>query len=114
MTRKEKKIFANDVTAAHFTIETRLEIWGTNKELEEKQVTLDITCYNLNDSNWEHHLSKAVILKPNASTELWDGELPGQPKRTKLSEVPAPIIVSARLLDENGQVLARYCNWYVP
>jgi len=41
--------------------------------------------------------------------------LPGQPTRTKESEVPRPIVVSARLLDvESGEVLGRYSNWPEP
>jgi len=110
MTRKEVKTPADDKSAAFFTISTVIEIWGTNKTLEDKKATLDVTSFEL-DSDWTDHWSKEVTLAPNASTELWKGDLPGQPIRTKASEVPKVIVVSARLLDESGQVLGRYSNW---
>ncbi|OCH90937.1 glycoside hydrolase family 2 protein [Obba rivulosa] len=113
MTRKEKKTFADDLTATFFTIETVLEIWGTNSTLSAKSATLEVTAFDLH-SDWTEKWSKPVVLAPNSSTELYAGELLGQPKRTKLSEVPKTIIVSARLLDEGGVVLGRYSNWPEP
>lgn len=109
MTRKEKKVYANENKAADFTIDTELEIWGTNSQLSEKSVVLSVTSFDLH-SDWTDRWTKEVVLAPNASTELWKGLLPGQPTRTKLSEVPKAIIVSARLLDGDN-VLARYSNW---
>lgn len=109
MTRKEKTTFANDRSAADFTIESVLEIWGTNSTLSEKHATLEVTSFDL-ESDWTDNWAKQVILTANSSTELFKGKVPGQPERKKLSEVPKVIIVSARLLD--GQtVLARYSNW---
>ncbi|KAG5639017.1 hypothetical protein H0H81_007925 [Sphagnurus paluster] len=113
MTRKEYRSFENDRSTTKFTIETRLEIWGTNSTLADKKVTLEVTSFDL-DSDWRDKWSKEVILAQNASTELFKGELPGQPIRTKQSEVPRVIIVSARLLDESGEVLGRYSNWPEP
>ncbi|KAF6762656.1 beta-mannosidase [Ephemerocybe angulata] len=105
MTRKEVQTFADDTSAAEFKIETVLEIWGANGTLDEKKATLET-----GPKTW----SKDVLLAPNASTELFKGDLPGQPIRTKKSEVPKVIIVSARLLDGDGSVLARYSNWPEP
>ncbi|KAF5387820.1 hypothetical protein D9615_000372 [Tricholomella constricta] len=113
MTRKEHKTFVDDRSADDFTIETRLEIWGTNSTLADKKVTLEVTSFDL-DSEWRDKWSKEVVLAQNSSTELHKGELPGQPIRTKQSEVPRVIIVSARLIDENGDVLGRYSNWPEP
>ncbi|KAI0952282.1 hypothetical protein AcV7_008145 [Taiwanofungus camphoratus] len=113
MTRRERKTFADDLTAAFFTVETVLEIWGTNSSLSDKKATLEVTTFDLH-SEWRQKFTKEVTLAPNASTELFKGELPGQPKRTKLSEVPKTLIVSARLLDESGVVLGRYSNWPEP
>ena len=110
MTRKEKKTFANDLSATQFTIETVLEIWGTNSTLSEKTAKLEVTCFDLH-SSWTAQFSMDVVLAPNSSTELYSGDLPGQPVRTKESEVPRVIIVSARLLDTPGSVLGRYSNW---
>lgn len=112
MTRKDKKTFADDLTAAFLTIETILEIWGTNSTLSEKKATLEVTTFDLH-SDWREKFTKEVVLAPNSSTELFKGELPGQPKRTKLSETPKTLIVSARLLDGAGAVLGRYSNWFV-
>jgi len=113
MTRKDKKTFADDLTAAFLTIETILEIWGTNSTLSEKKATLEVTTFDLH-SDWREKFTKEVVLAPNSSTELFKGELPGQPKRTKLSETPKTLIVSARLLDGAGAVLGRYSNWPEP
>lgn len=111
MTRKEKQTFANDRSAADFTIETILEIWGTNSTLEPKKATLEVTAFDLH-SGWTEKWNQEVTLAPNACTEIYSGSLPGQPIRRKKSDVPKVIIVSARLLD--GQtVLGRYSNWYV-
>lgn len=109
MTRKEVKSFADDRTAADFTIETALEIWGTNSTLQEKKATLAVAFFDL-QSDWRDGWTEEVVLAPNAATELYKGALRGQPVRTKLSEVPKTIIVSARLLD-GDEVLARYSNW---
>jgi beta-mannosidase len=109
ITRKEKKTFKNDRSAAFFTIDTNLEIWGTNSSLSEKMVTLEVTSFDL-ESDWRDRWSEEVKLSPNSSTELFKGCLPGQPPRTKDSEIKV-IIVSARLLDETGAVLARCSNW---
>lgn len=113
MTRKEKKTFANDLSAAQFTITTVLEVWGTNSTLSEQKAKLEVTCFDLR-SSWTEQFSKDIVLAPNSSTELYSGDLPGQPVRTKQSEVPRAIIVSARLLDASGTVLGRYSNWPEP
>jgi beta-mannosidase len=110
MTRKEKKTFANDLSAAQFTITTVLEVWATNSTLAEKKAELEVTCFDL-DSSWTTQFSRDIVLAPNSSTELYSGDLPGQPVRTKQSELPRVIIVSARLLDPSGTVLGRYSNW---
>ncbi|KAG6855148.1 hypothetical protein C0991_006077 [Blastosporella zonata] len=113
MTRKDHKTLADDRFADKFTIETRLEIWGTNSTLTEKKATLEVTTFELH-SEWTETTSTPVALAPNASTELFKGALPGQPVRTKASQVPRVLIVSARLIDETGEVLGRYSNWPEP
>ncbi|KZP32901.1 glycoside hydrolase family 2 protein [Athelia psychrophila] len=113
MTRKEKQKNENENTAAFFTVKTALDIWGTNSTLVEKKVTLEVTSFDL-DSDWTDKWTKDVVLLPNSSTEIWKGDLPGQPTRTKYSQVPEVIVVSSRLLDADGTVLARYSNWPEP
>jgi beta-mannosidase len=111
MTRKEEKIFVNDRSAAFYTIETVLEIWGTNSTLSDTQVVLEVSSFDLH-SGWTDRWSTEVVLHSNSSTELYKGKLPGQGKRTNESQAPNVIVVSARLLDQSGEVLARYSNWH--
>ena len=99
MTRKEHRSAPDPLSAADFAIETRVEVWGTNATLEARRATLAVTAFDLADAAWREAWSQDVVLAPNAATELWAGALPGQPVRTKLSEVPRMIVVSARLLD---------------
>lgn len=111
MTRKDIKTFENELSVASYRIETDLQIWGSNFTLEEKKVTLDVSIFDLH-SEWKDNFQKDVTLLPNQSTELFQGSVPGQPVRTNDSDVKKTLIVSARLLDEGGAVLARYANWY--
>ena len=112
MTRKDVKQYDNDLSAAKFTIDTRLEVWGTNSSLKAKKVTLSIQYFRLDEKGIKEEETKVdAELAPNASTELWSRNLPGQPQRTSDSQVPEPIVVSARLLDENNEVIARYASW---
>ncbi|KAF8897495.1 glycoside hydrolase family 2 protein [Infundibulicybe gibba] len=113
MTRKEEQTFKDGLTATFFTIKTVVEIWGTNSTLDEKEAKLEVTCFDLH-SDWRERWEKAVLLAPNSSTELYKGDLPGQPIRTTKSEVPKTIIISARLIDKHGDVLGRYSNWPEP
>jgi beta-mannosidase len=110
VTRKDKQTFKDD-SAAFFTIDTIIEIWGTNKTLEDKKATLDVTVFNLDSPTWRDHRTEKVLLKANSSTEFFAGNLPGQPQRTTLSEDVKPIVISVRLIDETGVILGRYSNW---
>jgi beta-mannosidase len=113
MARTTKKTYRDDRSAAFYTIEHTLEIWGTNSSLEDKEVYLEVVAFDLGDKDWRGGVEKRkVVLKRNSATELFKGPLPGQPIRTKESEVPKPIVISARLLNvASGQVLGRYSNW---
>lgn len=113
ITRKEKKTFTDELSASSFIIETILEVWGTNSTLAEKKARLEISLFDL-DCSWSDKISVDVVLISNSSTELFSDQLLGQPTRTKLSEIPRAIIVSARLLDEAGVVLGRLSNWPEP
>ncbi|KAI0307144.1 glycoside hydrolase family 2 protein [Multifurca ochricompacta] len=109
--RKHRKDYANKRTLAHFTITSQLEIWGTNSTLEKKNAKLQVTSFDLEQPDWSDRWEMNVTLAPNASTELWKGELPGQPVRTRESEVPKSIVVSTRLLDEDDTIMGRCSNW---
>jgi beta-mannosidase len=110
MTRKEKKTYSDKHTAAFFTVDTILEIWGTNSTLQETKAKLEVTAFDLH-SDWSEKFEKSIVLGPNSSTELFKGDLPGELPRANGSEIPKTIIVSARLIDAAGHVLARYSNW---
>lgn len=112
MTRKEHKRFANDSSAVDFTVETIIEIWGTNSTLDEKKAKLEVTCFDLDDEKWRDGFEQDIVLKQNSSTEIWKGKLPGQLDRKKDSEISRNIIISAKLL-VGDDVISRYSNWYV-
>lgn len=114
ITRKHCKVYADQRTSAHFTITSQLDIWGTNSTLDKKHATLEVTSFDLERPDWNDRWEISVVLAPNASTELWRGVVPGQPVRTRESQVPRPIVVSARLLDADGVVLGRCSNWPEP
>ena len=115
MTRKEKKTYPDELSEAKVTVETVLEVWGTNSTLEAKKAVLEMTSYKLDDPTYVNKWrEERVTLRPNASTELFAGKVPElAPPRTKLSEVQPTVVVSARLVDERGVVLGRYSNWCV-
>lgn len=119
MTRKDVQTFPDALSAARFTIDSRLEVWGTNSTLVAKHVKLEIVTYDLDVEERPAGARKFiteedVVLAPNCATELWAGSLPGQPIRTSYSQVPKTIIVSARMLEKDtDSVIARYCNWCV-
>jgi beta-mannosidase len=113
MTRKDYREYANERTLAYFTITSQLEIWGTNSTLGPKRATLHVTSFDLERPDWSNQWEMNTTLTPNASTELWRGKVPGQLVRTRESQVPKAIVVSARLLDEDGTILGRYSNWWV-
>jgi len=115
MTRKEVKKLPDEDSAANYSIETDLQIWGTNSSLESKRVTVEMVAFDLQSSEgWKHTWKIEAELLPNQSTELWQGLVPGQPIRNNVADVPKDIVISARLLDETGIVLARYSNWPEP
>ncbi|KAL1937730.1 hypothetical protein VTO73DRAFT_12883 [Trametes versicolor] len=113
VTRTERKTSPDARSAATFTIETVLAVWGTNSAREPRKATLEVTAFDLH-SDWTERFTREAVLAPNAATELWEGALPGVPVRTSLSEVPRTVVVSARLLDVDGSVLARTSNWPEP
>jgi beta-mannosidase len=101
-----------------------MQLWGCNSTLIETAVTVVLDAYNL-DTGETLSTSFDVILAPNASTEIWQGDVPGQPVRTTLGQVPQPIVVQARLYAAKAEtggpdtldtrkVLARYSNWPEP
>lgn len=112
-TRKDVTTFADERTAANMRIETRVEIWGSNFTLEEVRAKLEVKVFDLQRDGWTEGWDQDIVLPPNASTELWKGQLPGQEIRTLKSERPKDIVLSMRIVTPAGRVLARYANWCV-
>jgi len=114
MTRKDQTTYADKHTAANFVTETKIEIWGSNFSLDEIHATLKVTAFDLDrDDGWTDGFDQEVVLKPNQTTELWNGQLPGQPIRASKAELAKNIILSARIVAKDGTTLARYANWCV-
>ncbi|KAG8728628.1 hypothetical protein FRC12_021614, partial [Ceratobasidium sp. 428] len=115
MTRKTVKTPLSPYSALYSSIETRIELWGTNSTLEPAKATLEIRSFDVEGGGKLIDTQKQdVTLVPNSSTELWKGGLPGEGKRTRDSDPQKAIVVQARLLSTDGKVLARYSNWPEP
>jgi beta-mannosidase len=69
---------------------------------------LEVVSFDLDAGQVVDSRSTEVTLAPNASTEFWSGNVAGQPTRTTDAQVPKIIVVGARLIDQDGTVLARY------
>jgi len=115
MTRKQIKVPSEDHrSAAFFTLDTSVEVWGTNSQVSDKSAKLVLEAFDLDVEEWRWKEEKEVMLAANSSTELWKGQVPGQPPRYGYSEPIRNIIISGRLVDADGIVLARYANWPEP
>lgn len=108
MARKDVKTLDNPSSDAYFKIEQTLEIWGNNSAPVEKKATLEVVSFDLHEGKVVDTQSSTVTLAPNASTEFFKGNVAGQPTRTTNAQLPKIIVVGARLIDEDGTVLARY------
>lgn len=114
MARKEIQTPRNATSLAFYTIRHELQLWGCNSTLQAKDATIELVSHDLERGEVDRR-TFSVTLAPNASTEVWIGDVPGQPERTSTADVPRPIVVQARLVDNDTQeVLARYSNWPEP
>nr|VWO95209.1 Ras homolog enriched in brain [Ganoderma boninense] len=57
MTRKDHKKFADGRSAAFFTIDTVLDVWGTNSTLDAKKATLEVTAFDLHAPDWRERFA---------------------------------------------------------
>ena len=60
ITRREVITFADDRTAADLTIDTVIEVWGTNSTLTEKRVTFEFLNHDLHDPEFKDGWTKCV------------------------------------------------------
>ncbi|ODO10156.1 hypothetical protein I350_02384 [Cryptococcus amylolentus CBS 6273] len=113
ISRKEIKKPKDKTTDAAFEI-FESAIWGCNSSLILKPVTIVVETWHLHRGILDRKFIETT-LKANASTEIWSGPIPRQPVRSSLSQPPEPIIVSARLLARESElVLARHSSWPEP
>lgn len=93
---------AFDFTAC--TTRHRIEIWACNATLKPLPARLEIDICPLAGGD-VRRISRDVVLQANGSTEL---------HTFVLSHFAGNCIVFARLLGEDGAVLARYSDWPQP
>ncbi|KAF8320927.1 glycoside hydrolase [Clavulina sp. PMI_390] len=89
-------------------------VWATNATLEANTVSLELAAFDLYDPTFQWSQKKDITLPPNSSTDLMMMPLPGQPPLSKKSQVPRGIVVHAKLLDKDGDVISRNTNWPEP
>ena len=97
----------------------QLQLWACNSTLKPRKAKIVLVSFDLHEGQVVKKEFK-VDLAPNSSTEVWAGDVPGQPVRRSDARAAKPIVVQARLVDEDGshnaggEVLARYSNWSEP
>jgi hypothetical protein len=76
MARKDIKKFDDESTGAFFTINQELQLWACNSTLKEKKAKIELVSFDLNGGEVDRQ-SFGGKLAPNASTEIWKGDVPG-------------------------------------
>lgn len=61
ITRKEVTTFADERSAADFTIDTLFEVWGTNSTLAAKNVTVEVLNHDLHDPTFKDGWTKYAL-----------------------------------------------------
>ncbi|EIW73529.1 hypothetical protein TREMEDRAFT_42399 [Tremella mesenterica DSM 1558] len=112
MSRSDIEVPRDPTTDAFLTIRSQVELWGCNSTLSPKPVHVELSAFDLN-SGPVAKISWDITLLPNSSTEIWTGEIPGQPVRTSRAQIPLPIVLHATIQDETG-IIARYSYWPEP
>jgi hypothetical protein len=76
MARKDIKKSDDESTGAFFTINQELQLWACNSTLKEKKAKIELVSFDLNGGEVDRQ-SFGGKLAPNASTEIWKGDVPG-------------------------------------
>ncbi|TXT10534.1 hypothetical protein VHUM_02039 [Vanrija humicola] len=113
MARKENKVQSDPGRPSVLTITSEIQLWACNSSLSPKPVTVDLDFWDL-ERGLVGRNSHNVTLAPNAATEVWAGEVLGDDQRASDADAPRPIIVGARLLDVDGNLLSEYADWPEP
>ncbi|CDO71388.1 Glycoside Hydrolase Family 2 protein [Trametes cinnabarina] len=115
MARTERKTFPDPLSAATFTIESVLAIWGTNSTLEPKRAVLEVTAFDVEVADWRERFVKTSCSRRTRRRRLWEGG--GCPASGAHEAERGPTERSScppGLLDADGTVLGRYSNWPEP
>jgi beta-mannosidase len=78
MARKDIKKFDDETKGAFFTINQELQLWACNSTLQEKRAKIELVSFDLDGGEVDRQ-SFGGKLAPNASTEIWKGDVPGKP-----------------------------------
>lgn len=93
-----------------------LSIWGCNSRHQDEEYKLLVSAYDIM-TDWTTELPpNKIVLGENRSTELYSGTCPEPPKENAY-DLLAPsgtVVVHARLVDGDGNVVARYSDWPQP
>ncbi|KAK2046257.1 family 2 glycosyl hydrolase [Colletotrichum somersetense] len=110
ITRTEHKHPRDKYTRVDIDTKTRVEIWGSNLQLEDLTVDLVVKAWDVEtgEETYNETLDRGFVLPENRSTEMAAFEVPvrraGDEGRT----------VVAAYLVRDGEQIARYVNWPEP
>lgn len=85
MARKDIKKFDNETEGAFFTVRQEIQLWACNSTLQEKKAKIELVSFDLDGGEVDRQ-SYGGALAPNASTEIWKGDVPGQFSPCRVSE----------------------------
>ncbi|KZL79027.1 glycosyl hydrolase family 2 [Colletotrichum incanum] len=110
ITRTEHKHPRDKYTRVDIDTKTRVEIWGSNLQLEDLIVDLVVKAWDVEtgEETYSETVDKDFLLPENRSTEMAAFEVP-----VKKAGDEGRTVVAAYLV-QNGKQIARYVNWPEP
>ncbi|KAH7367731.1 family 2 glycosyl hydrolase [Plectosphaerella cucumerina] len=111
VTRREHKHPRDKHTRVNIDVQSRIEIWGSNLQLEDVTGDLVVRAFDVEtgEVTYDETVEKAFLLPKNQSTEMAAFDVPVKEKGRE-----ARTIVAAYLVNAKGKQLARYINWPEP
>jgi beta-mannosidase len=111
VTRREHKHPRDKHTRVNIDVQSRIEIWGSNLQLEDVTGDLVVRAFDVEtgEVTYDETVEKAFLLPKNQSTEMAAFDVPVKEKGRE-----ARTIVAAYLVNAEGKQLARYINWPEP
>ncbi|KAK2027593.1 family 2 glycosyl hydrolase [Colletotrichum zoysiae] len=110
ITRTEHKHPRDKYTRVDIDTKTRVEIWGSNLQLEDLTVDLVVKAWDVEtgEETYNETLDRGFVLPENRSTEMAAFEVP-----VRRSGDEGRTVVAAYLV-RDGEQIARYVNWPEP